>query len=111
MLGRSDIAYAQRTLAMLIASGIFWPLVLVFYARMTRACPDCRREGWRGHIKVAQTLFGNPGIFRAKIPEWLAWFRRDFHPWQQDNSHHLALIDDLIQQAGQQQTPRVAVGG
>lgn len=36
-------------------------------------------------------LFGRPGILRRIIPDYLAYYRRDFHPWQIDNRD---LIDD-----------------
>lgn len=30
-------------------------------------------------------LWGKPGILRQCLPDFLAYFRKDFHPWQQDN--------------------------
>jgi hypothetical protein len=37
---------------------------------------------WRG----ARFLFGrDPGLFWKVLPMWLAFFRRDFHPWQEDD--------------------------
>ncbi|MES1942762.1 metal-dependent hydrolase [Salinisphaera sp. PC39] len=98
-IGRGPLAYLLRSGGMVSATVIFWPLVLAFYLRMTAASEACRKVGWRGHLKVANTLFGRPGIFRRLIPEWLGYFRYSFHPWQQDNSHHLAMIDKLAAEA------------
>jgi predicted metal-dependent hydrolase len=32
-------------------------------------------------------LFGKPGILRRMLVPWLRFFRKDFHPWQNDNRH------------------------
>lgn len=98
-VGRGPLAYGHRAIGMLTATAIFWPLVTVFYGQMTRADENCRKAGWRGHLKVANTLFGKPGVFRKQIPELLAYFKYSFHPWQQDNSHRLAQIDQLVEEA------------
>ncbi|MDN5939885.1 MAG: metal-dependent hydrolase, partial [Salinisphaera sp.] len=84
---------------MLVASAIFWPVVAAFYIRMSSHSEACKAEGWRGHGRLLNTLFGKPGIFRKQVPEWLAYFKYSFHPWQQNNSHHLARIDELAAQA------------
>lgn len=45
---------------------------------------------WLGGINF---LWGKPGILRSCLPEFLAYFRKDFHPWQQDNR---ALLADTL---------------
>ena len=30
-------------------------------------------------------LWGKPGVLRKCMPDFLAYFRKGFHPWQQDN--------------------------
>ena len=37
---------------------------------------------WLGGLNF---LWGKPGVLRKCLPDFLAYFRRDFHPWQQDN--------------------------
>lgn len=37
---------------------------------------------WMGGLNF---LWGKPGILRKCLPGFLAYFRKDFHPWQQDN--------------------------
>jgi predicted metal-dependent hydrolase len=41
---------------------------------------------WMGGMNF---LWGKPGIIRKCLPEFLAYFRAGFHPWQQDNRHLL----------------------
>jgi len=94
-VGRGPAAYAHRAFGMVMATTIFWPLVAYFYARMVSSSKECKKEGWRGHLTVFNTLFGRPGVLRQQLPEWAAYFRYSFHPWQQNNSHHLKLIDEL----------------
>ncbi len=38
---------------------------------------------WKGFLDYG---FGEPGIFRKAFKDYLSWYRRDFHPWGQDNS-------------------------
>ncbi|MDX1799875.1 MAG: metal-dependent hydrolase [Marinobacter sp.] len=52
-------------------------------------CSLLRTEGklwsvstWLGGLNF---LWGRPGVLRGCVPEILAYFRKDFHPWQQDN--------------------------
>lgn len=98
-VGRGPGAYAKRAFGMVAATAIFWPLVVAFYLQMTRASEACREDGWRGHFTVLKTLFGKPGILRRQIPEWLAFFQYSFHPWQQNNSHHLQKLEQLAEEA------------
>jgi predicted metal-dependent hydrolase len=45
----------------------------------------------REWLKGLNFLFGKPGILRRIIPHYLAYYRKDFHPWQIDNRD---LIDN-----------------
>ncbi len=48
---------------------------------------------WLGGLNF---LWGKPGVLRACVPEILAYFRKDFHPWQQDNRRLLeASLSEL----------------
>ncbi|MEY4512995.1 MAG: hypothetical protein RLZZ450_5117, partial [Pseudomonadota bacterium] len=35
-------------------------------------------------------LWGPSGLLLDMLPQWLEYFRRDFHPWQQDDSPLIA---------------------
>ncbi|MDX5442055.1 MAG: metal-dependent hydrolase [Alteromonadaceae bacterium] len=39
-------------------------------------------KNWLGGLNF---LWGKPGVLRKCLPEFLAYFRKGFHPWQQDN--------------------------
>lgn len=39
------------------------------------------RSWWKG----SRALWGRDGIFRKIFPDYLAFYRKDFHPWQHDN--------------------------
>ena len=98
-IGRGPTAYFKRAFGMTAATAIFWPLVLAFYVQMVNSSEACRKEGWRGHLTVLNTLFGKPGVLRKQIPEWLEFFKYSFHPWQQNNSHHIAHLNELAEEA------------
>ena len=36
---------------------------------------------WKG----LNWLFGKPGLMRSILPQYFAFFKKDFHPWQHDN--------------------------
>ncbi|MFO7993086.1 MAG: metal-dependent hydrolase [Marinobacter sp.] len=46
-------------------------------------------------------LWGKPGILRKCLPDFLAYFREGFHPWQQDNRD---LIDKNLNELELEQT-------
>jgi hypothetical protein len=41
------------------------------------------REWFNGFV----FLFIKPGVFRRIFISWLAFLRKDFHPWKKDNRH------------------------
>lgn len=98
-VGRGPRAYARRSSVMLTTTVTFWPHVISFYRQLAAADPACRAEGWRGHAKLANFMLGNPGYLRKLLPEYLAYFKYSFHPWQQNNADLLAEIDQLVDDA------------
>jgi hypothetical protein len=46
-------------------------------------------------LKGLWGLWGPKGIMLDLIPMWLEYFRRDFHPWQQDDSALIAEFERL----------------
>ncbi|QSP93364.1 metal-dependent hydrolase [Marinobacter salinisoli] len=55
---------------------------------------------WLGGLNF---LWGRPGVLRRCLPDFLAYFRKGFHPWQQDNrdllSQNLAELDGGVSSA------------
>lgn len=98
-VGRGPKAYAMRSAIMLTTTATFWPHVLLFYRRLAAADPACVQAGWRGHLKLANFMLGKPGYLRRLLPEYLAYFKYSFHPWQQNNADLLAEIDELVDDA------------
>ncbi len=41
--------------------------------------------GWKAKAKLVWYLVGTPGALRRVFPQWLAWFRPSFHPWDHDD--------------------------
>ena len=104
VLGKGVNAYAQRTVAFLLANAIFWSAFLPFYvAMLSRSGGVTKVSGW---LKVGNVLFGKPGIMRRVLPEWADFFRPGFHPWMHDNRQYLESAKALTAQvAGFQTTP------
>lgn len=48
---------------------------------------------WLGGINF---LWGKPGVLRKCLPDFLAYFRKGFHPWQKDNRALLEKNLDLL---------------
>ena len=98
-IGRGPRNWLERSGAMIVATGIFWPVVCSFYWQMSRADPKCRAEGWHGHLKVLDFALGRQGYLRRLVPEFLGYFKYSFHPWQQNNAYLLAELDALVDDA------------
>jgi predicted metal-dependent hydrolase len=47
--------------------------------------------------KLALYLWGRPGILRRIVPDWLAFFRPSFHPWDVDDRHLIAAAERELQ--------------
>ncbi|MBO9469777.1 metal-dependent hydrolase [Endozoicomonas sp. G2_2] len=98
-IGRGPRNWAERSFAMTLATALFWPILMSFYWQMAQADENCRKQGWRGHLKLANFMFGKPGFIRKMLPEFASYFKYSFHPWQQNNADLLAEIDGLVDDA------------
>jgi predicted metal-dependent hydrolase len=96
VVGKGVNAYAQRTLAFVLANAIFWSLFLPFYAAMLRRSGGLTKVG--GWLKVGNMLFGKPGVMRRVLPDWADFFRPGFHPWMHDNRQFLESAQALTAQ-------------
>ena len=59
-------------------------------------------------LKGLWRLWGKDGLLVSLVPEWLEYFRRDFHPWQQDDSALVARYRSAFDQEYPQPLPRSA---
>ncbi|HEY1057903.1 MAG TPA: metal-dependent hydrolase [Limnobacter sp.] len=87
-----------RRFGMVLASVIFWPVVMYFHARLVFADPNTKGRHVEGYKAVAKILLGKGGIFRNAIGDFFDYFRADFHPWMHDNSAFLDDIDAFVAQ-------------
>jgi len=95
------VTYGNRIFAYVVAMGIFWPLVAAYYVdnlRQEKALTDVR--GW---ARLGRFLFNRKtGMMSTLIGDALDYFRRDFHPWDHDNSHLLKELEALSELYEQQ---------
>jgi len=85
--GEGAGAYLQRSAVMLLATVDFWARVFYYVFRLVRA--DGALGDVRGWWRLFRWLWISPGGMRQLFRPWLSYFRRDFHPWQHDNSSHV----------------------
>jgi predicted metal-dependent hydrolase len=86
-VGTGTLAYLTRVSTMIGATIVFWLLVFRFHLAMVRA--DGVALDVRGWWRMFRFLWVAPGGLRKIVRPWLGYFRRDFHPWQHDNTHHV----------------------
>jgi predicted metal-dependent hydrolase len=86
--GEAPGHYAERVAAFLIASAFLFPTVHYFQARMLRQ--DGLLSSPRLWARGLRKLYGRGGLLSRLVPQYIEYFRRDFHPWQHDNSALIA---------------------
>jgi predicted metal-dependent hydrolase len=77
--------------------------VLLFHALLLAG--DRKLGGFRDVAQGVRLVWGRNGFFRSGLPELMRFFRRDFHPWQQDNRD---LIDAWTERYGSATAPGAA---
>jgi predicted metal-dependent hydrolase len=102
------VDYANRAIAMFLATAILWPSLAMVHARLVFADEGCKKNRLRGYVDLAKFLVLDNGPFRRLIPETMEFFRTDFHPWDQDNSELLAEIDTIIKLVKKEERAQVA---
>ncbi len=86
--------YRYRVLGQVAATVTLFGVLAWAYPKMLRAKRQ-RRDHLRGGLQLANFLFGRPGIFRRVLPDYLDYFRQDFHPWDHDNREFLVEMGEL----------------
>ncbi len=80
--------YIRRAFFMLAATiGILFAGLSVCAVMLWR---DRMLFRWKTFTSFIKWGFTSPGLFVRVAGDWLEYFRPNFHPWQQDNSHLLA---------------------
>jgi predicted metal-dependent hydrolase len=76
--------YWTRIRAMVRVAGIFIPRI--HQMQLILLSEDESPLRLRDLLFCARYLYGRGGFIRSMIPGFFRYFRRDFHPWQDDNS-------------------------
>ena len=77
-------SYWLRVVALLRVTAIFIPRIHQLQLRLLREDPAPFSPSDLAHC--VRYLYGRGGMIREILPGYLRYFRRDFHPWQDDNS-------------------------
>jgi predicted metal-dependent hydrolase len=93
-MGRGPRAYVERAGGQLLATLVFWTLVVPTFLEVVRE--QGKLTDWAGWRKFFRYSFGEVGLIRRLILPWADYFRRDFHPWDHDNSKYLKEIDGFV---------------
>jgi uncharacterized protein len=94
VMGRGTSAYLERSAGMVLATVIFWSIMIPAYLAVIR------REGKLTDVKgwrfLVQNIATKVPFFPRLLKPWADYFRRDFHPWDHDNRHFLDQIDSTL---------------
>ncbi|MEO6699630.1 MAG: metal-dependent hydrolase [Paraperlucidibaca sp.] len=86
--------YAERIVTQVFASVILAAVVSAFQVQfMYRDKTLLKAKTWGFGLNK---LFGFNGIITGLIPEYLDYFKRDFHPWEHENSALVAHWRDKL---------------
>lgn len=101
--GRGAKAYAIRAFGLVLATTIFWAMVTPHFVNFVRQEGRLRDlKGWKSFWTMA---FGEVGFLRKMVRPWFDYFRPDFHPWDDDNSHYLQGIEQFSAPYARRQMP------
>ena len=101
--GRGVQAYVVRAFGLVLATAIFWGMVIPHYLNFVRQEGKLTDvQGWKSFWDMA---FGKVGFLRKMARPWFSYFRPDFHPWDEDNSHYLQGIEQFSAPYARRQAP------
>lgn len=89
--------------AMILATVIFWPVVMYFHTRLVFADKQAKGKHIKGFWNVTKILWYKPGVLKNALGEFFDFFKAGFHPWDHDNSELLDEIDGFVQQVDKQE--------
>jgi predicted metal-dependent hydrolase len=76
--------YAMRAISMVLITIGFAALAASFHVRLMAA--DKQLFNVKSWLRGTWLCWGPGGYFTSLAPAWLRYFKRDFHPWQQDDT-------------------------
>lgn len=98
VMPKTLLSYMMRVWGLIIATAIFWPLVMLFHWRILRADPAARPNLFSGYLKMWRWQFFSPGPLRRAAREWFDYFKPGFHPWDHNNRQHLQQLEPLVRE-------------
>lgn len=87
-------SYGLRTFALVLATSIFFALLVPFYLHNVRVKGQLfNLKGWRSLLSAT---WGRKGIYRRATLPWFDWFKPGFHPWDHNNQDQLQRYEELV---------------
>ena len=94
VMGKGVGAYGLRSLGLVLATVIFWGLTVPAFIGVLRDNGELANvDGWR---KFLRYTFGDIGMLRRQLGNYLDYFRPGFHPWDHDNRQYLEQMDQFL---------------
>lgn len=94
VMGKGVGAYGLRSVGLVLATVIFWGLTIpAFIAALRQEGQLTNLKGWASFYRIT---FGEIGMLRRQLGNYLDYFRPSFHPWDHDNRQYLEQIDQLL---------------
>ena len=94
VMGKGVGAYTLRSLGLLLATIIFWGLVIPVFLEVLRT--EGQLTNWKGWKKFFRYTFGDIGLLRKQLGNYVQYFKPGFHPWDHDNREYLKEIDNFL---------------
>ena len=94
VMGKGVGAYGLRCFGLGLATVVFWGLVIPVFLEVLRE--QGKLTDWKGWQKFFHYTFGDIGMLRKQIGNYLDYFRPGFHPWDHDNRELLLQIDSFL---------------
>lgn len=90
-----DGDYFLRVKGMAMATFFF--MLITMRMQYSLLKHDGKLTDWRSALGFAKFMLFKPGMMTRIIPEYLDFYRPDFHPWQHDNRHLIARHVEKLQ--------------
>ncbi len=94
VMGKGVKAYSLRSFGLIVATLVFWGLTIPTFIQVLRS--EGQLTNMKGWQKFFGYTFGDIGMLRKQIGNYLDYFRPDFHPWDHDNRAFLQQIDQFL---------------
>jgi predicted metal-dependent hydrolase len=96
--------YRTRVVTMLVVTFDFLRHQAMFHRKLMRA--DGQMRNVRSWARGVWKYWGPKGMFTKLAPAYLAYYRRDFHPWQHDNRALVAAWKREVEERAKRIVPQ-----